>query len=167
MDQRNAGRSTAPIRARDGWDSYTADQAALLDHLGIERCHVLGACIGCSYAFGVHENRDAFYQMFDGWAANMKQRQDGLDDDSLAPFRESMYGGEFVFNVNRDFVRGLDTPLLVLAGNDLYHPAPVAREIVQLAPNAELVESWKDADAVVPTIERVRGFLAANTPVAA
>src|SRR4051794_35634833 len=50
MDQRNAGgRSYAPITARDGWDSYTADHIALLDHLGIDRCHLYGQCIGGSF----------------------------------------------------------------------------------------------------------------------
>jgi len=38
MDQRNAGgQSQAPISAQDGWDKYTADHIALLDHLGIDR----------------------------------------------------------------------------------------------------------------------------------
>src|SRR5690606_37301096 len=31
MDQRNAGRSRAPIRGDDGWHVYTADQLALMD----------------------------------------------------------------------------------------------------------------------------------------
>ncbi|MDX1384923.1 MAG: alpha/beta hydrolase [Thermoanaerobaculia bacterium] len=182
MDQRNAGRSAAPIRARDGWDSYTSDHLALLDHLGIERCHLFGGCIGSSYSLGLiaaaparvaaavlqnpiglHENRAAFYELFDGWAEDMKQRQDGLDDDALAPFRESMYGGDFVFNVGRAFVRSVQTPLLVLAGNDLYHPAPIAAEIAELAPNAELVTGWKEPAAVAATVEKVRDFLTANT----
>src|SRR2546428_11680243 len=42
MDQRNAGQSVAPIRATDSWHVYTADQLALLDHLGVERFHVAG-----------------------------------------------------------------------------------------------------------------------------
>src|SRR4051812_520613 len=50
MDQRNAGgRSRAPISATDGWDTYTSDHLALLDHLGIERCHLYGQCIGGSF----------------------------------------------------------------------------------------------------------------------
>src|SRR5262245_13925938 len=50
MDQRNAGgRSRAPITARDGWHTYTADHLAVLDHLGIERCHLYGQCIGGSF----------------------------------------------------------------------------------------------------------------------
>ena len=53
MDQRNAGQSTAPVSANDGWHTYTADHLALLDHLGIERTHVLGGCIGGPYCFGM------------------------------------------------------------------------------------------------------------------
>jgi pimeloyl-ACP methyl ester carboxylesterase len=49
MDQRNAGRSRAPITAQGGWDSYTADHIALLDHLRIDRCHLYGQCIGGSF----------------------------------------------------------------------------------------------------------------------
>ena len=42
LDQRNAGgQSTAPIKATDGWQSYAADHIALLDHLGIESCHLI------------------------------------------------------------------------------------------------------------------------------
>ena len=37
MDQRNAGRSVAPIRATDSWHVYTSDHLALLDYLGIDR----------------------------------------------------------------------------------------------------------------------------------
>ena len=36
MDQRNAGRSRAPIRADHGWHTYAADHLALMDHLGSE-----------------------------------------------------------------------------------------------------------------------------------
>src|SRR5271156_2867800 len=52
MDQRNAGKSSAPITAADGWDSYTSDHIALLDHLGIKHCHVMGGCIGGGYSLG-------------------------------------------------------------------------------------------------------------------
>src|SRR5579884_1650831 len=46
MDQRNAGRSRAPIAASDTWETFLADHLALLDHLQVARCHVMGACIG-------------------------------------------------------------------------------------------------------------------------
>ena len=54
MDQRNAGESTAPVSADDGWHTYTEDQLALLDHLGVERAHLMGGCIGGPYCFGVN-----------------------------------------------------------------------------------------------------------------
>ena len=37
MDQRNAGKSSAPVSNKDGWHSYTNDQLALMDYLSIER----------------------------------------------------------------------------------------------------------------------------------
>src|SRR5256712_9207127 len=50
MDQRNAGgRSRGPITAQDGWHTYAADHIAVLDRLGIDRCHLYGQCIGGSF----------------------------------------------------------------------------------------------------------------------
>lgn len=183
MDQRNAGDSKAPVRAGDGWDSYASDHVALLDHLGIERCHVMGGCIGSSYCLGVMQaapervaaavlqnpiglvdNRDAFYAMFDQWAEQVRTEQPGVADEAWSAFRERMYGGDFVFNVSRDFVRSCRTPILILAGSDLYHPAAISREIAELAPNAEIVEHWKEPEVVGDTVKRVQAFLAEHTP---
>lgn len=60
MDQRFANRSTGVPVAGDGWHTFMADQLALLDHLGIEKCHMLGSCIGPAYMFQLlrdHPNR--------------------------------------------------------------------------------------------------------------
>jgi len=184
MDQRNAGRSTAPVSADDGWHCYTADHVALLDHLEIERCHVIGGCIGGSYCLGLIRaapervasavlqqpigfsgaNRAAFYEMFDGWARDLAPSHPSLAAPDWAAFRSRMYDGDFVFNVDRDFVRRCETPMLVLMGNDLYHPESTSREIVDLAPNARLIERWKEPDTVGDTVEQVRSFLQAHTP---
>ena len=75
-----------------------------------------------------------------------------------------MYGGDFVFNVSREFVRSVRTPLLVLMGSDDYHPTPISEEIARLAPNARLIREWKDPDLISTTIELVRQFLKFNTP---
>jgi pimeloyl-ACP methyl ester carboxylesterase len=48
MDQRNAHRSFAPLEVTD-WGQMAADQAALLDALGIENAHIMGGCIGSSF----------------------------------------------------------------------------------------------------------------------
>ena len=37
MDQRNAGRSRAPIFASDDWHIYASDHLALANHLGLDR----------------------------------------------------------------------------------------------------------------------------------
>ena len=55
MDQRNAGQSRAPISGEDSWSTYTRDHLALLDHLKVEKTHLLGGCIGGPYCLGVME----------------------------------------------------------------------------------------------------------------
>jgi len=179
MDQRNAGRSRGPISAADGWHTYTADHLALMDHLGIQRCHVMGGCICSTYCLSAikqapervsaavlqnpigltADNREAFREMFDGWAKEMKGERPELTDSALGAFRESMYGGDFVFAVSRDFVRSCQTPLLVLAGDDLYHPAPISRELAEIAPNLEFVPTWKTPEAAAEAVTRVKTFL--------
>ena len=183
MDQRNAGKSKAPVRDGDGWSTYTADHLALLDHLGIERCHLIGGCIGGPYCFGLmqaapgrvasvvlqqtigaSQNRQAFYDMFDSWAQEIAGDHPEATEEIWRAFRSRMYDGDFVFNVDRDFVRSCEIPMLVLMGDDLYHPQVTSREIAALAPNAELVERWKEEDVLRETVARVRSFLEANTP---
>ena len=185
MDQRNAGRSTAPIAASDGWHVYREDQLRLLDHLKIERCHLLGNCIGGAFALALiaaapdrvasavlqqpighsSENRATFYELFDNWAEEQKRARPDLSADALREFRERMYGGDFVFSVSRDAVRSCASPLLVLMGNDIYHPSETSREVAALAPRGELVERWKDPEVVPQTIARVRAFFTAHSGV--
>jgi pimeloyl-ACP methyl ester carboxylesterase len=184
MDQRNAGRSQAPISKADGWRSYAADHLALMDHLQLDRVHVMGGCIGSSYCLGLcqaapdrvsaavlqnpiglsEDNRPSFLGMFDSWAADLQGRREDIDPDALSAFRESMFSGDFVFSVDRDFVRACPIPLLVLAGNDEFHPRAVAQEIAGLAPDAELVLDWTSPTHHEETLARIRAFLGAHTP---
>lgn len=179
MDQRNAtARSRGPASAADGWHTYTSDHLALLDHLKIDRCHVMGGCIGSSYCLsiaqtaparvsaavlqnpiGLHENRSAFREMFDGWAKGLMAQPGAASEAAFATFRESMYGGDFVFSVSRDFVRSCTIPMIVLRGDDLYHPAPISDEIVRLNPKIEMVPNWKTPDSAPAAVNRVREFL--------
>ncbi len=178
MDQRNAGRSTAPVTAGDSWGCYAADQLGLMDHLGMDRFLVAGMCIGGAYCLGLVEiaperiaaavllqpiglenNRQAFYQMYDGWAEELKPSRPEVPEEAWSAFRENMYGGDFTFNVSREFVRTVTTPLQVLKGDDLYHPAAISREVASLAANAELIEDWKEGDAVPAARRRVLDFL--------
>lgn len=169
MDQRNAGESSAPVSADDGWHSYAADQLALLDHLGIERCHLLGCCIGGSFISKLlqqapqrfsaatmlqpighsDENRETFFELFDGWKEELSaahpERCQGMQPAAWQQFRERLFGGDFIFSVDREFVKSCQTPLLVMMGDDIYHPSATSREIAELAPNGMLIERWKEA----------------------
>jgi pimeloyl-ACP methyl ester carboxylesterase len=179
MDQRNAARSRGPITGADGWHTYTSDHLALLDHLNVDRAHIMGGCIGSSYCLSMikaaptrvsagvlqnpiglsGENRSAFREMFDGWAGALKTQRPELTDTALGKFRETMYGGDFVFSVTRDFVRACTTPMILLCGDDLYHPAPISEEIARLNPATEVVKNWKTPDAAAAAVVTVRDFL--------
>ena len=183
MDQRNAGASTAPVAGSDGWHTYADDHVALLDHLGIEKVHLLGGCIGGPYSFGVIErapervaaavlqqsigndgnNRELFFAMFDQWADDLRPKMPGVSEEAWQSFRANMFDQPFLYNVSREFVAKCETPLLVLMGSDPYHPEAISREIAALAPNAQLVEQRKDA-AKDGTVETVTAFLKAHTP---
>ena len=47
FDRRENGRSGGRVE-RIGWDHYVRQGARLLDHLGIERAHLIGGCMGCA-----------------------------------------------------------------------------------------------------------------------
>lgn len=49
FDKRGSGRSGGRVE-RVGWQDYAAQGLGLLDHLGIERAHLMGGCVGCSIA---------------------------------------------------------------------------------------------------------------------
>jgi len=182
MDQRNAGQSKAPIRASDGWHVYTEDQLALLDHLGVSRFHVAGMCIGGSYIMGliqaapqrvasailfqpigIDDNRQAFLDMFDGWAKEQQTAHPEATGATWEAFRQNLYGSDFVFSASRDFVKRCPTPLLVLLGNDLYHPQTTSREVASLAPDATLIERWREPEHHAAAQAAVERFLAAHT----
>ncbi len=184
MDQRNAGASRAPIRAADGWETYAADQLALLDHLGIGQCHIMGGCIGSSYCLGLikaapqriaaavlqnpiglgSDGIGRFHTMFDDWAAEVRRNRPEVDEAALAAFRANMFSGDFVFSVTREFVRSCLTPMLILAGSDPFHPTEVSLELARLAPNAELIMEWKTPQTVRAAVERVRAYLEDRLP---
>lgn len=184
MDQRNAGSSTGPVSGADGWQTFTADQLALMDHLGAARFHVAGMCIGGPYAFGLikqapsrvasavlfqsigrEDNRQAFYDMFDSWAVTLQDRFPQVTEAQWASFRSNMYDGEErLFCVDDAFVSQCRTPLLVLCGKDLYHPESTSRAIASLAPDATFIEDWKEGAAMERARAEVRRFLLAHTP---
>lgn len=188
MDQRNAGASTGPLDLEDPWGSYVDDQLHLMDHLGIDEFHVMGCCIGCSHALNlirrapervasavleqpigiVADNRPHFEGMWREWGQELRGRQPQVDAETLEAFGTRMWTGDFVLSVSRDFVRSCQTPLLVLPGVDEFHPTEIGREVAELAPQAEVMEPWKDSPQLIrQAVERVREFLKRRTPAPA
>jgi pimeloyl-ACP methyl ester carboxylesterase len=49
FDRRESGQSGGRVE-RVTWADYAAQGKGLLDHLGIERAHLMGGCVGCSVA---------------------------------------------------------------------------------------------------------------------
>jgi pimeloyl-ACP methyl ester carboxylesterase len=182
LDVRNAGESRASIGADDDWTSYTADHLALLDHLDVDRCHVMGACIGVSFALALAaakpglvsalvlqnpiglspENRAALDHEFDLWASEVRGWPQ-IDASALPAFGQRMFGGDFIFSVPRTFVRGCRIPTLLMPGNDLVHPAVISDELAR-APNVEILAPWKGVELRHMAMRRIREFLLAHRP---
>ena len=182
LDVRNAGRSRAAIEPDDDWATYTQDHMALLDHLAITRCHVMGACIGVSFALALARerpglvsalvlqnpiglsvsNRAALDHEFDLWAQQVREWPE-IDERMLPGFRERMFGGDFIFSVPREFVERCDIPMLLMPGDDLVHPAEISADLAR-APNVEILASWKGTQHRVAAMQRVHDFLAAHQP---
>jgi pimeloyl-ACP methyl ester carboxylesterase len=184
MDQRNAGRSTAPVTADTGWATYRDDQLALLDELGIERCHVVGMCIGGPYIaglltkapdrfasavllqpVGIDGNREALYEIFDSWATENAEAHPEADEHDWSSYRSNMWDGEFLLTASREDVAAIDVPLLVAMGNDVYHPQSTSREVAALAPDVMFLEHWKDEGSLPATDAAIKNFLSDHTPV--
>jgi pimeloyl-ACP methyl ester carboxylesterase len=49
FDRREAGRSGGRVE-RIAWSDYVRQAVGLLDHVGVERAHLMGGCVGCSSA---------------------------------------------------------------------------------------------------------------------
>ena len=184
LDQRNAGgKSRAPISAKDGWDTYTGDHIALLDHLGIERCHLYGQCIGGSFILNLlkaQPQRVAGAVLaqpigrvgamppgrsarFEAWAETLTDHPEATPAVLDAVY-QNLYGPGFVYCVDRAFVSTCATPCLVLAGNDEAHPFPISEELAKLLPKCEFIAEWKTGPALTSARARVKEFLAKHTP---
>ena len=181
LDVRNAGRSRVRLKPDDDWSAYTRDHLALLDHLGIGRCHVMGACIGVSFAFALAQqrprlvsalvlqnpiglsrtNRAALDGEFAKWAEEVRGWPN-IDLAQLPRFQDRMFGGDFIFSVSRDFVRSCQIPALLMPGDDVVHPAEISMELAK-APNVKVLSPWKGAHREA-AMGAVRDFLIAHEP---
>ena len=184
MDQRNAGgKSRGPISAQDGWPTYAADHLAVLDHLGVERCHLYGQCIGGSFIMSLLKAQPqriasavlaqpigrvgampaARSARFEAWAATLTDHPEATPA-VLEAFYQNLYAPGFVYSADRAFASTCTTPCMVLAGNDEAHPYPISEELSKLLPRCEFVTEWKEGAALAAARPRVKEFLAKHTP---
>jgi pimeloyl-ACP methyl ester carboxylesterase len=181
LDVRNAGASRVAIGPDDDWESYTSDHIALVDYLGIEKCHVMGACIGVSFAFalaqarralvtalvlqnpiGLAGNRDAIDAEFDKWAREVDEWPH-VDANLLPGLKGRLFGGDFIFSVSRQFVRECTIPILLMPGDDVMHPFEISAELAK-APRVELVTPWKGPERREYAMRRIQDFLIDHQP---
>ncbi|HEY3916880.1 MAG TPA: alpha/beta fold hydrolase [Stellaceae bacterium] len=184
MDQRNAGKSRGAIAADHGWQTYAHDQIALLDHLGIARCHTLGGCIGSSFCLTMSQTAPArvsaqvlqnpiglnpefptyFQEGFADWAKELKASRPELDDGALAAFGRHMWDHDFVYCMGRETVPRIAVPSLVMPGDDKPHPTYAGLALAELLPQAEMLREWKAPAHGDAARTRVLDFLGRHTP---
>jgi len=182
LDIRNAGASRGAIGPDYAWHTYIEDFLALIDHLGIRHCHVMGGCIGVSFAFalakarpdlvasmvlqnpiGRFENDGALRHEFDDWANTVRTYPE-VDSSRIDDVFDRMFGNDFIFSVSRDFVGSWKKPVLLLAGDDTMHPAPVSREIAERGGQVEVHYPWKGLERRDAAIARIVSFLDETDP---
>jgi pimeloyl-ACP methyl ester carboxylesterase len=184
MDQRNAGASRTDIKADHGWHTYAADHLALMDHLGIDKFHTLGGCIGGSFCLKIAEvaphrvvaqvlqnpigleprHPGYFPHSHTEWSREQRAARPELSEANLVQFGRNMWGPPFVFSVTRDFARQCQTPSLLLSGDDIPHPGCTSFELAQLLPKVDVVYPWKGPAHLDAQLKAVRDFLANHTP---
>lgn len=194
MDQRNAmgGQSTGPLGTDDPWGDFARDQLAVLDAAGVDRFMAIGFCIGGPFLLKLMEmapNRivagvlaqpvghrpESPTVMHDHgietWAPAFLGEHNELSMDDVEAYLEALYArpGDFVYSVDRDFVRGCQTPLLVLPDDVPAHSYEVALEVAAIAPHGEKsMYPWKEPRELIPdAVALVRRFLKANAPAEA
>ena len=190
MDQRNARNSSGALLADHGWDTYAHDQLAIMDHLGIDKFHTIGACIGGSYCLniarlapdrvcsvvlqnpiGLHPDYPTYFPgNVDDWSAALMETRDDIKPDAVASFKANMFGEkcpspDFVFSVDKDFVRTLNTPAMLMHGKDKPHPAVTSAELEKLLPKSALMlKDWESPEHTDVQRDTVIEFLKKHTP---
>ena len=191
-DLRNAdlGQSSGPLEINRPWDAYSDDQLGLMDHLGIREFLVMGFCIGGPMIHNLlklakdrvvaaammqpsgfsPEYPNIFYENnTERWAPQLCEKRSDVTMAQVHDFLTNMYTdrADFVFTVSRDFVRSLQTPLLIAPDNVPAHPYEAAMEVAEIAPNSETtIFPWKDSEENIDTVvDHARRFLKSHQPV--
>ena len=191
-DLRNAnnGQSSGPLEVDRPWDMYTDDHLGVMDHLGIDKFMVMGFCIGGPFIWNLLKRAPnrvvgavlaqpsgwrpemptlSYDNNMEGWGPQLVKRRPEITMQTVDRFLTKMYKNvDFVFTVNRDFVRTCQTPVLILPDDIPGHPYAVAMEAAMLAPKSQVsMYPWKEPKERIPlAIRHIRSFLKSNRPAA-
>jgi pimeloyl-ACP methyl ester carboxylesterase len=155
----------------------------VLDHLGIDKCHLYGQCIGGSFILNMIKAQPARVASavlaqpigrvapalppktarFEAWAASLKDHPEATPE-ALDAFYRNLYEAGFAYCCDREFVKTVKVPCMVLAGNDEAHPYPIAEELAKLLPDCEFIPEWKTGAPLAAAKTRVSEFLLKHTP---
>ena len=191
-DLRNAenGQSSGPLEIDRPWDMFTDDHLGVMDHLGIDKFMVMGFCIGGPFIWNLLKRAPnrivaavlaqpsgwrpemptlSYDNNMEGWGPQLVKRRPEITMATVDKFLTKMYRNvDFVYSVNRDFVRSCQTPVLILPDDIPGHPYAVAMEAAMLAPKSQVsLYPWKEPKERIPVaIRHIRSFLKANRPAA-
>jgi pimeloyl-ACP methyl ester carboxylesterase len=163
----------------------------------------LGGCIGGSFCLkiaqvapdrvtsavlqnpiGLHPDHPEYFpESHIAWSAEQRAERPELDKEAIRGFGQNMWGGDFVFCVDREFVRNCPVPTMLLPGTDIPHPAatsdelarllpgtdiphPAATsdELARLLPGVEIVYQWRGPEFMEEQRKRVTAFLDRHPP---
>ena len=189
LDLRNAntGKTEGPLGIERTWDEFTDDQLDLMDYLEIDEFLLMGFCIGGPMIWNllkraservlaatlvhpsgyISSHPNIYYENnITGWAPELVKRRPEITMEMAAEFLNNMYTNraDFVFTVDRDFVRNCQTPILVLPDDIPAHPYATAMETALLAPNSQVsLYPWKENDRKIElAVRHIRSFLDLN-----
>ena len=141
FDRRECGQSGGRVE-RVTWQHYVTQGRGLLRHLGFERAHVMGGCMGvsCAVAFGADPRGGPWASVIkrDPAFAEAYAKQNAEAYKLIvAAMARSLFDRDTAPGAEPEDLLRLDIPALVIPGRDASHATSAARYLEECLPRAE------------------------------